>query len=181
MKATHIARPKWTAADRARHMEVRLQGSVAWKDLWEALKGLANDLNLQQLMLDVNAPLLHEGYHARWDHAQGAPNERPRWYVEIPMTSQGLSVGRLVMSGWPDQQPVWDKIALVMKIVEDFNNPVTAVAAGLRLDSEAYGIAIAGPMSRMRENLSEHISALKKASASIGELSRGRAVANAIG
>jgi DNA-binding IclR family transcriptional regulator len=58
---------------------------------------------------------------------------------------------------------------------------VTAVAAGLRLDSEAYGIAIAGPMSRMRENLSEHISALKRASASIGELSRGRAVANAIG
>jgi UDP-GlcNAc:undecaprenyl-phosphate GlcNAc-1-phosphate transferase len=114
-------------SDRARHMEVRLQGSVAWKDLWEALKILAHDLNLQQLMLDVNAPILHEGYHARWDHAHGANNERPRWYVEIPMTSQGLSVGRLVMSGWPDQQPVWDKIALLMKVVEDFNNPVTSI------------------------------------------------------
>ena len=58
---------------------------------------------------------------------------------------------------------------------------VTAVAAGLRINSEMYGIAVAGPMSRMRENLSEHVSALKTASASIAELSRARAVANGIG
>lgn len=57
---------------------------------------------------------------------------------------------------------------------------VTAVAAGLRLNSEEYGIAIAGPMSRMRENLSAHISSLKTASASVAELSRERAVANGI-
>ncbi len=55
---------------------------------------------------------------------------------------------------------------------------VTAVAAGLRLNSEVYGIAIAGPMARMRENLSKHISALKTASASIAELSREPTAAN---
>jgi hypothetical protein len=52
---------------------------------------------------------------------------------------------------------------------------------GLRLNPDVYGIAIAGPMSRMREKLGAHTSALKMASAAIAELSRERAVANAIG
>jgi IclR family transcriptional regulator, acetate operon repressor len=58
---------------------------------------------------------------------------------------------------------------------------VLALSVGLRLNPDVYGIAIAGPMSRMREKLSAHISALKAASAAIAELSRERAVANAIG
>ena len=58
---------------------------------------------------------------------------------------------------------------------------VMAMAAGLRLNSEVCGIAIAGPMSRMRENLSEHLSALKRACASIAELRRERTLANGIG
>jgi IclR family transcriptional regulator, acetate operon repressor len=57
---------------------------------------------------------------------------------------------------------------------------VIAVSVGFRLNSDVYGIAIAGPMSRMREKLSQHISALKMASAAIAELSRHRAVANGI-
>jgi UDP-GlcNAc:undecaprenyl-phosphate GlcNAc-1-phosphate transferase len=56
--------------DRVRHMEVRLQGSAAWKDLWQALKISATQLNLDKMLLDVNAPALHEGYHARWDQIE---------------------------------------------------------------------------------------------------------------
>lgn len=57
---------------------------------------------------------------------------------------------------------------------------VLALSVGLRLNPDVYGIAIAGPMSRMREKLSGHVSALKAASAAIAELSRDRAVASAI-
>jgi len=57
---------------------------------------------------------------------------------------------------------------------------VLALSVGLRLNPEVYGIAIAGPMSRMREKLSAHIPALKMASAAIAELSRELTVANAI-
>lgn len=57
---------------------------------------------------------------------------------------------------------------------------VLALSVGLRLNPDVYGIAIAGPMSRMREKLSGHVSALKTASAAIAELSRDRAVASAI-
>jgi DNA-binding IclR family transcriptional regulator len=57
---------------------------------------------------------------------------------------------------------------------------VLALSVGLRLNPDIYGIALAGPMSRMREKLNDHISALKMASAPIAELSRERTVADAI-
>jgi UDP-GlcNAc:undecaprenyl-phosphate/decaprenyl-phosphate GlcNAc-1-phosphate transferase len=105
-------------------LEVRLQGTAAWKDLWHALLLRASGLNLRQVLLDVNAPSLHEGYHARWDGVAEANEERPLWHVEIPMTASGVSVGRLVLSGLPDDQPMWKKIAILMEVVEEFNAPV---------------------------------------------------------
>lgn len=104
-------------------LEVRLQGTAAWKDLWRTLLFRAADLNLRRLLLDVNAPALHEGYHARWDCAADGNEERPLWHVEIPMTARGVSVGRLVLAGFPDKQPVWKKIAILTEVVEQFNDP----------------------------------------------------------
>ncbi len=58
---------------------------------------------------------------------------------------------------------------------------VMAVAVSVRLDSEAYGIAIAGPIHRMRENFRKHVAALKATSSAIAALSRERAVAGRMG
>lgn len=128
-------------------LEVRLQGTVAWKDLWHALLVRAAELNLRQLLLDVNAPALHEGYHARWDRPIEENDERPLWHVELPMTARGLSVGRLVLAGLPDDQPVWKKIAILMEVVEDFNEPTrrdgSADAAGDSGWSAALDVAVA--------------------------------------
>ena len=117
-------------AGSARNMEVRLQGSVAWNDLWQFLRVLAQELHLDQLLLDVNAPLLHEGYHARWDHGQEWGEEsRTLWHVEIPITARGISVGRLVVAGKPDEQPVWAKIATLMKVIDEFARPIPSLVA----------------------------------------------------
>jgi UDP-GlcNAc:undecaprenyl-phosphate GlcNAc-1-phosphate transferase len=117
----------FSSAGQASHLEVRLQGTAAWKDLWSALLERAGDLNLRQLLLDVNAPALHEGYHARWDGVVETSEGRSLWHVEIPMTARGLSVGRLVLAGLPDEQPVWEKIAILMKVVDEFNDTAPAL------------------------------------------------------
>ncbi|MBM3359775.1 MAG: IclR family transcriptional regulator [Betaproteobacteria bacterium] len=49
---------------------------------------------------------------------------------------------------------------------------VLAVAAGLSLDNEAFGIAIAGPLQRMEPALARHAEALRVA---VGRITRGRA------
>jgi UDP-GlcNAc:undecaprenyl-phosphate GlcNAc-1-phosphate transferase len=107
-----------------RQLEVRLQGSADWRPLWLTLTSAASRLNLQQLRLDVNAPSLHEGYHARWERS-GDDGERPRlWRAEIPLTARGLAVGRLEIAGHPDDQPVWVKIAAVTAVVAEFEESV---------------------------------------------------------
>ena len=116
--------------NRVRQMEVRLQGSAAWQELWLALTRQAGELNLHQVLLDVNAPALHEGYHARWNRSPAPADDPALWRVEIPLTSKGLAVGRLEMAGHPDTQPVWVKIAAVTQLVEEFSNPLTALFCG---------------------------------------------------
>jgi UDP-GlcNAc:undecaprenyl-phosphate GlcNAc-1-phosphate transferase len=115
---------------RARQVVVRLQGNADWKGLWTALTAVAEQLNLQQLCLDVNAPALHEGYHARWDRAHDDGEVPSLWQAAIPITALGSIVGRLQIAGLPDAQPVWAKIAEVTRAVEDFESVIASLACG---------------------------------------------------
>ncbi len=105
-------------ASSAREIEVRLQGSADWKELWNAVTAHAAALNLRQVRLDVNAPSLHEAYHARWDHGHDDGEAPSLWRAEIPLTARGLPVGRLEIVGSPDREPVWVKIAALTDAVE---------------------------------------------------------------
>jgi UDP-GlcNAc:undecaprenyl-phosphate GlcNAc-1-phosphate transferase len=80
-------------------IEVRLQGSARWTDLWQELTKAAQELQLKSICLDVNAPLLHEGYHARWGRLNGDNALLEPWRVEIPLALHGQSVGRLAIEG----------------------------------------------------------------------------------
>src|SRR5262249_35566120 len=65
--ATAVSLLRVRANGKAHQIEVRLQGSADWKELWGVLTTYAQQLNLTTVHLDVNVPLIHEGYHARWD------------------------------------------------------------------------------------------------------------------
>jgi UDP-GlcNAc:undecaprenyl-phosphate GlcNAc-1-phosphate transferase len=105
---------------RVHQLEVRLQGSADWNELWRDLTAFAEQLNLKTVCLDVNAPAIHEGYHARWDRLQGNDNDPAGfWRAEIPLHAHGYVVGRLEVIAQRDHETVWRKVALVAKIVED--------------------------------------------------------------
>ncbi len=127
---------------RARQLEVRLQGNADWRGLWTTLTAAAEQLNLQQLCLDVNAPALHEGYHARWDRAHEDGEVPSLWRAAIPITALGSIVGRLELAGLPDSQPVWAKIATITRAVEDFESVIASLACG---SSPAAAALVAEP------------------------------------
>ncbi len=112
---------------RIHQLEVRLQGSADWNDLWKNVTAFAEQLRLKSVCLDVNAPAMHEGYHARWGRVQGHSDSPGCWRTEVPLAANGQVVGRLEVTGQRDGRPVAETIALVAKIVED----VEAVLAGL--------------------------------------------------
>jgi UDP-GlcNAc:undecaprenyl-phosphate GlcNAc-1-phosphate transferase len=110
---------------RVHQLEVRLQGSADWNDLWRNVTACAEQLQLKTVCLDVNAPALQEGYHARWGRVQGEAGNPGHWRAEIPLAARGQVVGRLEVSGVRDAEPVWEKIALVAKMVEEVEVALT--------------------------------------------------------
>ncbi len=103
----------------ARELQVRLQGSADWRDLWARLTECAEQLGLSSLRLDVQAPALHEGYHACWDRADGGDEGAGVWRAELPLTAYGQNVGRVALVGQRGEESVAEKIAEMAKVVEE--------------------------------------------------------------
>jgi UDP-GlcNAc:undecaprenyl-phosphate GlcNAc-1-phosphate transferase len=138
-------------AEPARQMEVRLQGSRDWRVLWNLLTEVAQRLDLQEMLLDVNAPALHEGYHARWDRAAVSDEVPLLWRVTIPLVARGQAIGRLEIAGQPDHVPLWSKIAALARVVDAYTDervplmaqpaaPVALRAADRQIAVEAYSL-----------------------------------------
>ncbi len=99
-------------------MEVRLQGSADWAELWHQITGQAEELNLASVCLDVNAPVWHEGYHRRWARKGGDGDQLSVWRVELPLLGHGQLIGRLSVSGSRDQECIAEKLVAFSRIVE---------------------------------------------------------------
>lgn len=100
--------------------EVRLQGSMDWAELWCDLLTRTRGLNLHLVRLNINAPSLHEGYHARWESPHADLEDGRLWHAQVPLTAQGQSIGRLDIAGQRDDEPVWKKVERIMDWAVDF-------------------------------------------------------------
>jgi hypothetical protein len=132
---------------RARHkqVEVRLQGSVPWQDLWNEMVHCAVRLNLAMVRFNVNAPAIQEGYHASWVSGASDSEEASLWRVEVPLSADGQVVACLVVSGRLDDQPVSVKLADMAKLTEYFEQTVAALAGGEPVKSPQSEVAAAEP------------------------------------
>ena len=109
---------------RAQQMEVRLQGSMAWDELWVHLVKRAGQLELVSMCLDVNAPAIHEGYYAFWESfGYSTGEDRGGWLAEIPLESWGPVVGRVVLKGRQLDVEFWRKIGEIALVIKEFETP----------------------------------------------------------
>ena len=114
----------------ARQLVVRLQGNANWTELWTMLTTTAERLHLQELCLDVNAPAVHEGYHAQWTRHREDDSVPTLWRAAFPIAVAGNVVGRLEIAGLRDAQPVWTKIAAITRSVEQIESVIAGLAFG---------------------------------------------------
>jgi hypothetical protein len=77
-------------------------------------------LDLKTVRLNVNAPALDEGYHAQWGNPEEYAEETTLWRAEIPLSRSGQSLGRLEISGARGGEAMWVKIAVVAKVLEEY-------------------------------------------------------------
>ncbi|MGF1579455.1 MAG: glycosyltransferase family 4 protein [Gemmataceae bacterium] len=111
---------------RAKQLEVRLQGSVDWNTLWNAITDKAEALQLRQVRLDVNAPSLHENYHARWEISTRETEHDTQWRVEIPISIRTIDVGRILIVGSSDSEAIWVAIESITALIEEYSHLVVS-------------------------------------------------------
>jgi UDP-GlcNAc:undecaprenyl-phosphate GlcNAc-1-phosphate transferase len=120
--ASFVGRPRKVGS---KQIAVRLQGSINWAELWDGVMDLSETLNLQTLRLDVNAPAIQEGYHARWDRMANDAEDQVVWRADVPLEVRKQVIGRLQIVGYQDEDPVWNKILTLSKLVQAFEKTAT--------------------------------------------------------
>lgn len=133
-----------------RQIEMRLHGNVDWRELWLRILDWEETLNLSCLRLDVNAPALGEGYHARWERGSETTEEdEGLWRAQIPLTLKGRFIGKLEISGRRNGESLGDKIVVLEKMIQDFEESVTLLADDLTTPRPTFPVPGAPILSAM--------------------------------
>jgi UDP-GlcNAc:undecaprenyl-phosphate GlcNAc-1-phosphate transferase len=102
---------------------VHVQGSRDWQDVWGMLCTFADSKRLNEITLDLNAPWLHESFHATLRRSDASRVDNQQWYSQIPLVSGGRVFGRVevygpIETGYSHQQlliDLMDVTALIEK------------------------------------------------------------------
>lgn len=105
-------------------MQVRLQGSGPWEELWEELLAKALELNLQGVTLDVNMPVAHEAFHARWKRLGSKIDSEKCWKTELPVVLRSMVVGRVTLQGDPQDETAWRILAQMQPLLARFEQMI---------------------------------------------------------
>jgi UDP-GlcNAc:undecaprenyl-phosphate GlcNAc-1-phosphate transferase len=104
---------------RFHRIDVHMHGTANWRLLLDSVIVRAFDLNLQTVRLEVSVPAIREEYHAQWDRFE-EQLEETLWRIELPLVVGGRFVGRLLVTGYPDAEPLAAKAAALDRVVESF-------------------------------------------------------------
>lgn len=80
---------------KVRQSTVQLQGHRDWQSVWEQLCEFADENDLHEITLDVNAPWIHESFHATRRLNKGKQDAHEEWQSEVPLIANGRVFGRI--------------------------------------------------------------------------------------
>ena len=82
-----------------RQSSVHVQGSRDWQGAWKRLCEFADSHGLVELTMDLNAPWIHESFHATRRRSDVPRGDNHQWYSEIPLITSGRLFGRVEIVG----------------------------------------------------------------------------------
>jgi UDP-GlcNAc:undecaprenyl-phosphate/decaprenyl-phosphate GlcNAc-1-phosphate transferase len=126
---------------KSHEVEVHLHGTAGWKALKDKVTARAFDLNLQSVRLNVSAPALHEEYTAMWHRFDEEVEVAACWCLDLPLALNERVVGHLLVSGYPDAEPIWTKVAALTRLIDEFRWDIVDVKQQARPSAWADGAA----------------------------------------
>lgn len=99
---------------------VHLQGNREWELAWSCLKEAALDLPINNIELNVNAPMIQEGFHASW--TRRASDLESAWRFEMPLVAAGHRIGHIRVAGERSLSPQAAEIEKTLTLIESFES-----------------------------------------------------------
>jgi UDP-GlcNAc:undecaprenyl-phosphate GlcNAc-1-phosphate transferase len=127
---------------------IHLQGDREWERLWTGLREAAIDLPVNNIELNVNAPMIQEDFHASW--TRRTTDVETIWRFDFPLVALGHRIGRLRLVG--ERTPDFPAAALgkVLSLFASFEGQLgTLFAEPLKkpnfvLEPAANAVVLAG-------------------------------------
>jgi len=104
---------------------------VDWLELCE----FADKHNVKELTLDLNAPWLHESFHATRKDRENSENGGNNWKAQVPLLAAGRSFGRIEVRGAKDV----DHHAVVRGLMDFVANLENSLVETVEPSSESEG------------------------------------------
>lgn len=132
--------------DKVRQQTVRLQGSREWDIVWSTMVEFAEKHQLGKISLDLNMPWLHEGFHASW-HKNKLPEFSERWFLRLPVVSQGRVLGRIEVLGHHQNSDTYLVMSALTEMLSELQPGIQSLVEDLKtensLPSTRPGITLA--------------------------------------
>ena len=98
-KAYSLARGALNLTADVQQSSVHVQGSRDWEVDWAKLCQFADEQKLKELTLDLNAPWLHESFHATRKSSESSEQSGNEWKAQLPLLAGGRAFGRIEIRG----------------------------------------------------------------------------------
>lgn len=99
-KASSVAKTLLNLNRTVQQSSVHVQGSRDWQADWLRLCEFADEKNLKELTLDLNAPWLHESFHATRKNSETTEKSGGNeWKAQVPLLAGGRYFGRIEVRG----------------------------------------------------------------------------------
>ncbi len=131
---------------------VQLQGTRQWGLLWDTLTESADRLDFVQLRLDVNVPILGEGYNASWSRPNTSEHNR-HWRLEMPLIADERVLGCIKVVGCRTGAAAHN-VEHLMDLLEEIETQLIQVVQSAPTVSTSKG-TIASPAVYLRETVLE--------------------------
>jgi UDP-GlcNAc:undecaprenyl-phosphate GlcNAc-1-phosphate transferase len=99
-----LTRPGAGETNQLHETSVHVQGNRNWQDSWQKMCDFANDHSLQQMTMDLNAPWLHESFHAKLKSSVQIREANHIWHSTVPLVVDNKVFGRIEFSCSKDCQ-----------------------------------------------------------------------------
>lgn len=117
---------RFLPGEEPRSSSVRLQGTVQWEEVWEALVESSEKFNLMKIRLNLYLPQLHEDFYATWQRRSTSRVER-RWSTEIPLVVDNTVVGTLSVVGVQGGGSIAPVLVSFSELIEPLEDQLAAV------------------------------------------------------